>query len=811
MKLPSHLVSGLLGLSACTLSGAPLREGEFTRVINDVKILPVESSPLPAKPGDRITGRTAVSTGAQSRAEIRFADQTLTRLGANSVFRMDHATRTVEVEKGVILLQVPKQIGGAKVRTAAVTAAVTGTTVLLEFTPDGFVKIIVVEGEVDVSLNERRNQFRTLTAGDMWISRTNDKTGLPLPVQVDLERLKKTSKLLSDKEFPPLGNQKQMQGALEDQARKKADGELMDTAFVIDGRGRNVMYADTDRQHIRFLPIPPVTPPAAGPNPPAEEIVPPEGGKPVNIVGTTVFDNRSTIDASSGFNNATGSFTPLPATIYRPGIDGPFGAYMYDSPDAFPGLDALLAENEGWFVMKGDEFDITGGPTVGGESGTRNLIMGATGDFNFDGTSAVESPENIAGNLWTLGTNLTDVVFTSLSGSINFQSFNLGGTDQNVIFYADSLASDISLGGSPPSSVLLPTGTFETVAGRDISVGDILIETANIWMTAGQDLTLTQGAELIASDSVETFAGGDVFVSSALIQAPNILLAAGTDLQLQKGSKIIASELFDTFADRDLVFGSTSVEAENILMSAGVDLRIDKGERLAAAELMEASAGQDIQITASALEAKDVDMSAGRNLKLDRSARVAAADTITLRAKAAVTISNSSELRRLSQLDNPKLLIEAGDGNAELLAKASVDMDAVDISSRRGDVQIINSAIAAREIKGRVFDSGGTLLLNNATLGRGANSADLIRLYGEGANGVRFQGDTTLRGNVVQIAGQNVTIDSGARVRLSNPSGTTVFSNSHQFNNGSNGNFTGLDSTTPADVNKQSFGSRPGY
>ena len=90
-------------------------------MINDVQVLPVEASPVPAKMGDRISGRTAVSTGAQSRAELRFPDKTLTRVGANSIFRMDASTKTVDLEKGVILLQVPKQLGGAKVRTAAVT------------------------------------------------------------------------------------------------------------------------------------------------------------------------------------------------------------------------------------------------------------------------------------------------------------------------------------------------------------------------------------------------------------------------------------------------------------------------------------------------------------------------------------------------------------------------------------------------------------------------------------------------------------------------------------------------------------------
>ncbi|MGL4400673.1 MAG: FecR family protein [Luteolibacter sp.] len=722
MKIPLSLLLGLLGAAAA----APLRQGEFTRVINDVKILPVESSPLTAKPGDRISGRTAVSTGAQSRAELRFSDNTLTRLGANSVFRMDHSTRTVEVEKGVILLQVPKQIGGAKVRTAAVTAAITGTTVLLEFTPDGFVKIIVVEGEVDVSLNERRNQFRTLAAGDMWISRTQDKTGLPLPVQVDLERLKKTSKLLSDKEFPPLGNQKQMKGALEDQARKKADGELIDTAFVIEGRGRDVTFFDADRQHLPFE-TEPQRAQVVAVDAPVEQPRAPRATKPVNIAGTTVFDNRSSIDSSNAFNTATGGFTSLPSTIYLPGEDGPFGEYMYDTPGAFSGLDALLAENENWFVLKGDEFNITGSPSVGAASGIGNLILGATGDLNFTASPTVDAPGAASGNLWALDANLSNLVFTSLSGSINFDGFNLTGTDQNVVFQTDGPESDINLVGSPEASIILPSGSFEALAGRDVSVS------------------------------------------------------------------------------------ATSVEAKIIRMSAERDLQLDRGAKLAASDAIGALAGRDIDVSASSIEAKNVEISAGRNLKLDRGTKLAASDSLTLRAKGGVTITNSSELRRLSQLDQPRLLIEAGDGSADLIDCSSVDMDAVDITSQRGDVRIMNSTIAAREIKARVYDSGGTLLVSDAVLGRGANAADLIRLYGEGANGVRFQGDTTLRGNLVQIAGSKVSIDRGSRVRLSNPAGTTIFSDSHQYNNGVNGKFTGLKNYHPAHVNKQSFGSRPGY
>ena len=73
----------------------------------------------------------AVRTGIESRAELTFTDQTLARLGANTIFSFDKGTRNLELGGGVMLLRVPKDAGGAQINTAAVTAAITGTTVML--------------------------------------------------------------------------------------------------------------------------------------------------------------------------------------------------------------------------------------------------------------------------------------------------------------------------------------------------------------------------------------------------------------------------------------------------------------------------------------------------------------------------------------------------------------------------------------------------------------------------------------------------------------------------------------------------------
>ena len=57
MKTYLRLLPCVLGIAATAVSAAPLREGEFTRVINDVRILPTGSSPVAAKVGARITLR----------------------------------------------------------------------------------------------------------------------------------------------------------------------------------------------------------------------------------------------------------------------------------------------------------------------------------------------------------------------------------------------------------------------------------------------------------------------------------------------------------------------------------------------------------------------------------------------------------------------------------------------------------------------------------------------------------------------------------------------------------------------------------
>ena len=179
---------------------ADLKEARVTQIVQDVRLLESNASPRPASVNDSVRQGTAVRTGTESRAELTFTDQTLTRLGANTVFNFGAEARTVDLSSGAVLIYVPKNAGGAKIRAGAATAAVTGTTVTVEYDPrpPGAIKYTVLEGSMCIRLN---GQAVPIFAGQQLIFSPN-ATSLPEPASVDLKRLLETSQLTAGSTRP---------------------------------------------------------------------------------------------------------------------------------------------------------------------------------------------------------------------------------------------------------------------------------------------------------------------------------------------------------------------------------------------------------------------------------------------------------------------------------------------------------------------------------------------------------------------------------------------------------------------------------
>jgi hypothetical protein len=108
------------------VSADELKEAKVTQVIQEVRVLPSNASPRPAAVNDDVRQGTAVQTGVQSRSELTFKDQTMTRLGEKTIFSVGEGPRTIDLGSGQVLLYVPKKAGAVKVKMGPVTAAITG-------------------------------------------------------------------------------------------------------------------------------------------------------------------------------------------------------------------------------------------------------------------------------------------------------------------------------------------------------------------------------------------------------------------------------------------------------------------------------------------------------------------------------------------------------------------------------------------------------------------------------------------------------------------------------------------------------------
>ena len=223
----------------------PLTSAEVTKIINRVSVIDPAKGGHPAALRDVIKDDLGLQTGAKSRSELLFQDNTLTRIGAETFFSFKTGTRDMTLEKGSMLLQVPKGLGGASIHTAAVTAAITGTTIMMEYIPHQYLKVLVLEGSLRLSRNGSFGNSMLLTAGKMVIMRPDAKT-IPEPVDVDLNRIVETSPLVNFPGAAPLPSTGLIQAAIGEQSKQLAKGILVPTNLLL-GQGTRVVLAANDK------------------------------------------------------------------------------------------------------------------------------------------------------------------------------------------------------------------------------------------------------------------------------------------------------------------------------------------------------------------------------------------------------------------------------------------------------------------------------------------------------------------------------------------------------------------------------------
>ncbi|PZR75842.1 MAG: hypothetical protein DLM73_04130 [Chthoniobacterales bacterium] len=220
----------ILFAQATTVAASSAR---LTRLTKGVKVARASES-HPAVLNETIANGSMIETGAGAQAELRLDTGTIVRLGQNSVLDLRDLHR-MTLRRGAMLVLAPKG-SDAQVATGNVISVVSGTTSLLEHYPEAYIKLISREGTSRMFMPSVVGESVLVKAGQLLMFHTKPApTGLPNPVDIDINRLLTTSQLI--KGFAPLGSESSIAEGARDQKQQKSKGALADTNLVIFGRG----------------------------------------------------------------------------------------------------------------------------------------------------------------------------------------------------------------------------------------------------------------------------------------------------------------------------------------------------------------------------------------------------------------------------------------------------------------------------------------------------------------------------------------------------------------------------------------------
>ena len=224
------LLAAFVATSVQFAVAASLSESTVTEVIKDVNLLPTSGTVAPAKLNDLVKAPDRVRTGAESRTELTAADQTITRVGANTVFSFESQGRVLNLEKGSLLFHSPKGAGGGTIKSGGASAAVLGTTLIVSSTLDGGFKVVLLEGWGKATLPNGKS--KKLKAGQL-VYVLPGGAGFSDVLDINLGKLVAGSQLVTGFSRP-LPSQVLIQDAVEKQKRDFARGRAKDTGVSAD-------------------------------------------------------------------------------------------------------------------------------------------------------------------------------------------------------------------------------------------------------------------------------------------------------------------------------------------------------------------------------------------------------------------------------------------------------------------------------------------------------------------------------------------------------------------------------------------------
>jgi hypothetical protein len=804
---------GLILLGGLVLPSASraidFKQAKFTQVVNNVEVISPDKARHSAAVNDVFKLPDVLRTGPASRAELVADDNTITRVGANTVFSFDPASRTIDLQQGSLLFHSPHGKGGGTIHTGSATASVLGTTVIVTTTLNGGFKVLVLEGEAEIRF--LNGLHINLMPGQMTFILPGGGTSPVVVFRLDQE----TGGSLLVKGFnDPLPSWPKIKTEITRQLLLLLNNNVQDTDLIVgDNATPNAVQVrmdllkggpqspfDTDGQiigtdHTPHQPLPVDYPPLnpahvekgsfSPPNIPSFSegleflgiVNPVTGGSPASgFVGNNVDIDTANVDLSSFADKPdfdimaakdlriwqSVNFTPS----YNSGGGGGSGGVDIGGGGGIiiEPLSLVSGQPDTIALFAGGQMLIAPDSTLEADTDTFGLVADSFGTLNInDGT--VDIP-NMLLNV-SIYNNVGDVDILSLS------DLTVEGMNSDYTVYAGGDV-DIQSDGS------LTLGTDDTISQLDSGHNVAIDAGGSVYLDAQNDLNLydteveANGGDvnlnsyggninvedfsyLDASGTVSLDADGNVYVDNSRLQAGeegDADVYASGDIGIYT-STIDAGGKVDIEADGTLTIGQDP--SHDVSITAGGDVML--------------LAGGDVSIYDTYIDAGgDVDISSGGTISLGVIKTISGGGNIDVEVSDIYAGDNGSSGQ--ASFTGGSVNINAYNGNVTLNGD---DIHAYSGESGAGDVNVKGKGTVVVEDT-YIYADGDVNIESGDTLTLGLARSDEIDAYGS----------VSLTSDNADVHVDNYDIYAyGGDIRLTADNGAITVGNSTLAANGS--------------------------
>ncbi|HXC03052.1 MAG TPA: FecR domain-containing protein [Opitutaceae bacterium] len=643
-------------LFACICPAADLKQSKFTQVVNDVRVISaVDNFEQPAVVNAVFHMPDLVRTGDASRAELVAADDTITRVGANTVFSFDPANRTIDLQQGSLLFHSPKGKGGGTIHTGSATASVLGTTIIVTTTHNGGFKVIDLEGHVAIKfLNGLR---QSLNPGQMTFVLPG---GHPAPViNIRLDKLTHDSKLVQGF-VVPLPSMPLIQQQIDDQIKLIQSGQAQDTGLLVGDVATTTTVQVVDSNTIKD------------------------------------HDDESTTSGgdTTGGDTTTGGGTTTPPLL-GPVISGPTLPSQYIHPSPFTLADGtvfpagFIAPNITISTPKIDLSPYSSDPEFAFVAEDPNTLLAASTQMTSDASTSTST-----------GTLV-------INGSVDFT-----GLSSTAIL--DLYANTFSFASG--STIEADVGFFDLYPQTATTLSNVAIlnkaASGDIVVFSPAAFSLTNGSSVNAAGIAELFSDSTVTLNNATVQGSSVDLFGSTGISIVGGSTVTATGGNLSIADGgginisgatlNAIAGPTigdSSSGDVDIAAIGDVVNISNGTSITAANQLSLASDTGVSISGAS------NLNAGGSLEIITDETVDAPISVTGNS----TLTSGFESNMVLQAGTD-LTVNGATLNADPL------YGEVFMTSDSGSISVQNASITAGAVSMTDFGTSGSITVQNTSI-----------------------------------------------------------------------------------------------